>query len=163
MKEIALTKGKSVLVDDDDYWYLISWVWQSDEGGKTFYAIRRQHLGTVRGVRKGKKIYMHRVILARKLGHTNFVEVDHINRNGLDNRRDNLRPVTKKQNKENKGLRSDNKSGITGVSWNRNAKKWYAQFCHNGQRMYLGIFDTVEEAEAVVTEARRKYFTHSTD
>ena len=74
--------------------------------------------------------------------------VDHINRNKLDNRRGNLRVVSKSENSFNSKQRTDNKSGHRGVSWDKERNKWKAQICINGKVIPIGRFDTVEEANA---------------
>lgn len=79
-------------------------------------------------------------------------EIDHENGNTLDNRIDNLRPATHAQNGHNQGLRSTNKSGVKGVSWAADRRKWFASITINGREKALGRFNTLEEA----AEARRR-------
>lgn len=117
-----------------------------------------------RSIRKnGKKytIHMHRVILARKLECDELLPtefVDHINGNGLDNRRENLRLATHQQNLANQKLAKHNTSGYKGVSWNWRAKKWVARIQVNRKNLYLGSFDTPEQAhEAYCKKAIELY------
>lgn len=79
--------------------------------------------------------YMHAMLMGRTL-------VDHINHNGLDNRRANLRLVTKAQNAANSRNRRDSRSGLKGVSWRPHAGKWAAKIKHQ----HLGYFTSAEEA-----------------
>lgn len=74
---------------------------------------------------------------------------DHINGNRLDNRRANLREVTRSQNAMNRSMHSNNASGYKGVSYHWATMKWQAYICHNGKEMYLGLFDNIEDAVAV--------------
>lgn len=87
-------------------------------------------------------------------------QIDHINGIRSDNRIENLRVVTNKQNAENMKLRSDNTSGFRGVSFNRKAGRYEAHVRHLGKKLNLGIFDTKEEASAIARMAREKLFTH---
>ena len=90
MKTIPLTQGKVAIVDDEDYTWLMQWKWHSSYG----YAMRRER--TWSGKQKG--IFMHRVVNKTPLG----LETDHINRNKLDNRKENLQSVTHQENTCNK-------------------------------------------------------------
>lgn len=71
---------------------------------------------------------------------------DHINGDRLDNRRENLRVVSREQNSMNKGVYSNNTSGHKGVSFNTGTKKWQAYICKDGINKYLGGFDNIEDA-----------------
>ena len=108
--------------------------------------------------RKGKVYSLHRWILDDPKGY----EIDHINHNTLDNTRNNLRKATRSQNSQNlKGAHKDSKSGIRGVYWQKNLKKWQAQICVNNKRIHLGTFDEREEAAKAVKEARGKHMPFS--
>lgn len=81
--------------------------------------------------------------------------IDHINGDGLDNRRENLRIATNSQNGMNQRIRSDNVSGYKGVSWNRALSKWRCQIRVQGKTKHLGYFtDPVEAASVYDREAR---------
>lgn len=84
--------------------------------------------------------------------------VDHINRNPLDNRRENLRICTQHENSFNQSIRSDNTSGTTGVSWRKEKNKWYAYIRVNGKKKHLGYFNTKEEAAEARRQAEIEYF-----
>ena len=87
-------------------------------------------------------------------------KLDHIDRNKVNNKIDNLRPVTNKQNVENVGIRVDNTSGYKGVSWCKAVCKWMAKITHLGVQIYLGYFNTPEEASTAYQAMRDKLFTH---
>jgi hypothetical protein len=90
------------------------------------------------------------------------MEIDHTCHNRLCVKPDHLRVVTRKQNLENlTGWRSNNTSGIRGVSWDKSRNKWMASLKHNGQKMNLGRYESQAEAEAVVVAKRNELFTHN--
>ena len=94
MKKIKLTRNQYVLVDDADYNWLNQWKWYAHlthQGAKTFYAARAS---------KSVHIYMHRLIIGLRPNDKRMT--DHINHNGLDNRRCNLRIVTRSENSRNR-------------------------------------------------------------
>jgi hypothetical protein len=84
-------------------------------------------------------------------------QLDHINRDSLDNRIENLRPATASQNTMNRKLFSNNRSGCRGVSWNKRQNKWFAYVDVNKRRKNLGYFQDLELADLVATEARDLY------
>lgn len=84
-------------------------------------------------------------------------QLDHINRNTLDNRIDNLREVSSTQNACNRGKFSNNTSGATGVSWHKMHHKWFVYVDVDKRRKNIGYFDDIELAELVALEAREKY------
>lgn len=149
--EIPLPQNRIAIVSPQDS-DMSNFRWHGLRKGKIinaatkYYAVRNKTIG----VKTQYAEYMHRVILARMLGRE-LVKgewVDHINGNGLDNRRENLRLSTIAQNAFNKGKHSNNTSGYKGVSWNKFAGRWVAQITIDGKNKYLGYFDTPEEAHA---------------
>jgi hypothetical protein len=84
--------------------------------------------------------------------------VDHINHDKLDNRKNNLRICTKQQNNFNRAITNNKTSGITGVSWEKGLNKWRAYININGEREYLGCFNTIEEATEARKQAEIEYF-----
>lgn len=143
MLEIELTQGQIALVDDCDADLAeIKWYAQYSAKIKGFYAQR------------SPGILMHRVILGRVLGieleKRDFV--DHIHHNTLDNRRSELRLATPSQNNINAHMYSTNISGYKGVSFNKQADKWRAFTYYNGVQLYLGSFDTPEDAARAYNE-----------
>lgn len=137
MKEIPLSKSRGVaFVDDEDYEWLSSWFWQLHSHG---YACRRFGSNGAK-----RTIYMHRLITDAPVG----VDIDHINRNPADNRRSNLRVVSRSVNLRNSGPMRTNSSGIRGVYWNKKDRRWHAQTSHNDRMIYLGQFTDIADAAA---------------
>ena len=97
------------------------------------------------------KGYLHRVILSRKLDRELFrsEHVDHINGNTLDNRRRNLRAATVAENLCNKGKPKNNKSGFTGVWYDKVTGKWAAELLMNRKKIWLGRLDNKYAAAAI--------------
>jgi hypothetical protein len=134
-RDIPLTKGKVAIVDDEDYEWLSQWKWHCSH----VYAVRRPYYGPNK---KRRLIYMHRLILNTP----DDMEVDHINLNGLDNRRCNIRNCTRSQNVENTSVRRDNNSGKKGVGWKKSNQKWIARINQNGKHIHIGCYDNLDEA-----------------
>lgn len=144
MASIALTKGKTAVVDDKDYYELSKYKWHSLNG----YAARRGKQGESRYVR------MHRVVAEAEDG----MEVDHINGDPLDNRRENLRVCTHAENLKNRKLNKNNKSGYKGVRWHVKDKKWRAEIQTLGKNIFLGNYSSKEEAAIAYNEMAKKLF-----
>lgn len=142
-KGIELSRGFVAIVDDSDYEFLNQWKWYARQGKHTWYAARKIMKKMPDGKWKHEKlIHMHRVINNTP---DNLV-TDHINGNGLDNRRENLRSVTVSGNNLNSKVRRDNKSGYKGVAWHKTRKKWRAYIWHDRKQKHIGLFDTLDEA-----------------
>ena len=89
------------------------------------------------------------------------LDVDHICHVRLCVKPTHLRLVTRKQNLENLGKIPRTTTGIRGVCWDKLRNKWKAQLKHNGKRINVGRFDSIEEAEAAVKAKRNELFTHN--
>lgn len=140
MKVITLTLDQYAIVDDVDYTDLSqhNWCAQYIPHMDTYYAIT-----TI----KGKRLYMHREV-AKNMGLKLIAPqvVDHINRNTLDNRRNNIRQVTRCESQMNRNRQSNNKSGYKGVSWNSRVCKWKSGITINKKRIHLGYFTDKQDA-----------------
>ena len=110
---------------------------------------------------KGKVYLVHRIIMMLCFGHIpENAEIDHINHVRDDNRLVNLRFVTRGENRKNQSVSRKNTSGVTGVYLSKNRKKYRAQIRVNQEAIYLGMFETLEEA-AARAEANLKFNFHN--
>lgn len=100
-------------------------------------------------------IWMHRLILGVD---DSGVVVDHINRDGLDNRRSNLRVVTPQQNSINRSIQGNNTSGTPGVNFRKDRNKWRAFITVDGKQISLGMYENKDDAIKARKAAEEKYF-----
>ena len=135
MKLIPLTQDNFATVDDDLFEYLNSYKWWFAGG----YAIREiWH----RDTQKKERVWMHRLINKTPKG----FDTDHINRNRLDNRSENLRTATRSQNNMNTGLWSHNTSGYKGIHWRKQTNKWEVHIKTDSKKIHLGYYHTLQGA-----------------
>lgn len=115
-----------------------------------------------RNIKLGKNVYKaHRLAWLYVYGEWPENLIDHINGVLDDNRIENLRSVTHKQNMENQTLHVNNTSGHRGVIWKSSEQKWMARLTHHGKRVTIGRFSTLEEAAAAAKAMRDQLFTHN--
>lgn len=146
MKEVELTQGRKALVDDEDWVLLQSLVskhgrvmrWCVNAG----YAYNKTH-----GL-------LHRFLMQAPPG----IDVDHINGNKLDCRRDNMRFCTDAQNQQNRKAKFQGYSQFKGAHWDKNRQFWMARIRIDKKLVYIGSFDTDKEAGAAYNETARKHF-----
>jgi hypothetical protein len=152
MAEIILSQGFVSHVDFEDYAYLQQWKWHVEISRTTKYAVRRARVKESAGSRIFR---MHRVILGLSTGLDDCREVDHINGNGLDNRKTNLRVCATEDNRHNRKLDWRNTSGLKGVTWSNEHNKWLSRISVGGERYFLGYFcDKIQAAYAYDIKAR---------
>ena len=149
MKQIQLTRGKFALVDDSDFEAMSALKWYATEIYNTFYAVRvvTEENG------KRKMVYMHRLIIGAAC---DGLQVDHVDMNGLNNQRNNLRACTRSENQRNRAIDRNNTSGFKGVSWDKKRGKWRAYIRLNGKEMFLGRFAEAAAAYAARCDAAVK-------
>lgn len=132
-----------IFVDNIDFYkyHLKDYSWSVSSRG---YAVASKH---------GKKIYMHRLLMS-----PGELQVDHIDHNKLNNMRNNLRVVTNQENHHNKLPNKRNKSGYSGVWWDKDCHKWCAQLRLNDKCVSSTLHITLEEAVAKRKELERIYW-----
>ena len=148
-KRIPLTQGKFAIVDDADFERINQWKWFAAKGRSTYYARR-----SIWENGKTRNIQMHRVILNTPPGK----QSDHINGDGLDNQRVNLRACTNSQNQMNRRKWGNCSSIYKGVYWDSCRRRWRALIQRNKRQRRLGYYDTPKEAAIAYDEAAERLF-----
>ncbi len=146
MIEIPLTKCKVALIDEDDFNLVGNLRWCASQNGQNWYAMR----ALPRNGRRQLHQRMHHLILGKSL-------IDHINGNGLDNRRENLRIASNRENCFNQRKRAGS-STYKGVCFDIESDKWLVQIQVNGKRKKIGRFKNEVEAALAWDEAARLYY-----
>ena len=145
--------GRVALVDDADYELVSQYRWRvyqrrrpgcRDSGPYAIAHVRRAD-------GHWTNTTMHQLITGR-------TGTDHVNMDGLDNQRSNLRPATQSQNMGNTRSHAGSSSPFKGVCWDRQHQKWLAQICVAGRRAYLGRFTGEEDAARAYDAAAREAF-----
>jgi hypothetical protein len=144
---VPLTKGYEAIIDAEDAKLIGQWNWHANLGGKNVYARRKVKKCEVDI--EGRYMFLHRELL--KPG--TEIHVDHIDGNGLNNRKENLRLVTSHQNCFNRKINSNSTSGLKGVTWNKKDQRWRAQIRFDGEKIFLGNYKCPNEAYAAYCKA----------
>ena len=148
-RRIPLTQGKYAIVDPEDFERLNKHKWFAVKSANTFYVGRTIYAG-----KKHISIRMHREVIHPP----DHLLVDHINHNGLDNRKANLRPATCAQNSYNrKQFRKRKTSKYTGVSWRKQKKKWTVIIRYNCKNKFIGYFKDEIQAAKAYDKAAKEY------
>jgi hypothetical protein len=138
-----------LIVDDDVYDFINSYTWALRVN------FRNPQLRYAQVTFNGENIAMHHLVLAATEG----FDVDHVNGNGLDNRKENLRLATRSQNVMNsRKSRRNCSSKFKGVSWVQHMNQWKAEITLNGKRKYLGCHDEEISAARAYNRAAIRYF-----
>lgn len=143
MKKIPLQRGKFALVDDDDFERVYCYRWSAVRPRDLWYAI------TTIG---GKTVSLHQFIMQPPPG----FQVDHIDNNGLNCTKHNMRVCTNQQNSRNRRHRSNSIVPYKGI--NKQWHRWHARIVVNGKHHHLGTFSTPKEAAMAYDRAAILYF-----
>ncbi len=143
MSKLFLLNIGEILIDKIDIVIALSSIWSLTNSGY------------IQGTSKYRHQYLHRII-AERVGLDLSNDIDHEDRNKLNNQRNNLRPATRSQNNGNSVKHSNNSSGLKGAFYSNG--KYFSRIRINNQQIYLGCFDTVEEAHEAYCKAATEYF-----
>ena len=152
-------KGKGAIIDDEEVDKVCGKKWWLNNCGYVVYIFKAN--------RKTYSILLSRIILGLTRG--DKIQVDHINRNTLDNRKQNLRLATHSQNGQNRGDINKNRKygvhvrGTAFTATGNRVKRWLAQVWINNKKINLGYYMTQEEAGAVAKAFRLKNMTHTVE
>ena len=133
--------NKSAIVDDDVFLSVSSFRWYVDNKGYPY----QEKTGR-------NRLFLHQFIMGEYPDGKS--EIDHINGDKLDNRRENLRFCTSQENRNNRRKYKNNRSGVLGVQWHKLGKKWMARISRNQKPVYLGLFSTIEQAREAIEKAK---------
>lgn len=140
--EIRLTQGKIAEIDDDDFELIGKYKWHAHRNWSGhWYALTGFTL-------------MHRLIMRPQVGE----EIDHIDGNGLNNQRANLRICQSWQNKGNSRKSTGKSSKYKGVTWDKSRNRWTVHIHRENKQFFLGRFDNEREAAQAYDRAAREYF-----
>lgn len=139
MIEIILTKGYSAIIDESDFDLVSQHIWHVKIGKYTNYAMTNIKDGNG----KSTTLAMHRLLFP------DCEVVDHIDKNGLNNQRHNLRPSTYSENNTSREWKNPGVSKYKGVSWDKKANKWIVQIQKDKIHYNLGRYEN-EEVAAIV-------------
>lgn len=143
---VPLNHGQNCLIDPEDYHLVAGTKWRAAFRGSSYYVMR-----SVRRDGRSGAEYLHRLILNAPAG----ALVDHIDCNGLNNQRSNLRLCTQSQNQGNQRQKHGK---YRGVSWHKATQKWAARISIYKRIVHLGLFDTAESAASAYDIAARLHF-----
>lgn len=146
MKEIQLTQGQVALVDDEDFEKINQFKWCAFKGRNSFYAMRGISISG-----QSNTVYMHCAILNGK-------GVDHIDHNGLNNQKSNLRFCTRSENGMNRTKHASASSTYKGVCFHKGTKKWRTKIRISGREIYLGYFASEADAAKAYNEKAIELF-----
>lgn len=145
MVEIPLTQGKIAVVDDLDA-HLLSYSWYARKHRNTFYAVRELY-GNGKPIKK-QLVYLHHCVAGHPI---NRIQIDHVNGDGLDNQRENLRLVTNRENCSNRHYHR-NSGKLVGTTFDKKAGKWESKIWINGKKRWIGYFESAKKASDAYQE-----------
>ena len=142
-----LNEIAQAVIDKGDYDKVKEFRWFLSKSGNYVATISKE---------TNRLVYLHNVIFGRKPDPERKIDLDHIDRNRLNNRKDNLRVCTRSQNQMN-SFRKNNTSGVKGVTWHKHQRKWYAYITTDYKSISLGYFKSLAQAAKVRRNAEIKY------
>jgi len=148
MIEISLTKGKFAFIDDEDWDLVKNYKWYYNNNGYAETSIKQEN-------GKHKTTGMHRLIINNN---NPKIHIDHINHNGCDNEKYNLRLCTHQQNHMNQSSNKNSTSKYMGVNWEKSRKKWKSQIGFNNKRIFVGYFINEEDAARAYDNKAKELF-----
>ena len=142
-----LLHGKTFQIDEADYEKVRLYTWRCDRKGYVYTIITKN--------RVRRRIYLHRLLMhVASVVDWKAMQIDHIDGNPLNNRRDNLRYASAAENQINKKKpRIDSTTRVTGVTYDKSKGKYVASIGYGRHREYLGAFNSLEEAMKIRQEA----------
>ena len=150
MSICLLQNGQFFIFDTEDYDLIKDYTWNTDGDYIVTYLNRKKNK---------KRLTLSRLIMGLSFGSTDCkIIIDHINHNVFDNRKSNLRIVTRLENAWNVDKRKDNTSGCRGVYFLKDRNKYSASIMVNGITIYLGQFNDINDAIKARKEAEMKYY-----
>jgi len=145
---IKSSNGFDIIIDEDDFCLIKNHIWRATKSGYNYYAYANNH-----GGRLGRTtIKLHRIILGLK--NPNDC-VDHLDGNGLNNQKSNLRVVPHSENMKNKKIYKNSTTGCQGISFKNG--KYIARIQADRKRFFLGSFLNIEDAVLAYKQAAKKY------
>ena len=147
LHKLNLQNGGQTFIDIEDMDFVLKYKWSNANG----YAMRWSHIGG-----KRTRIQLHRELL----NPPDEMQIDHINHDRADNRWVNLRQVSNAENSRNRIMCTRNKSGHTGVCWDKATNKWKSQIGFDGQVNRLGTYENIDDAIMVRQIAEEVFGFH---
>lgn len=157
--ELQLNDGFVTVIDSDDFdkihevHFMNGLIWRGSVSERSWRVLKKPHTNYAVCTLSGSvELRLHRVLMGAKA----HEEVDHRDGNGLNNRRSNLRLVTKCQNSQNRSPGSGKTT--KGVSYHKNTGKYSAQIKVAGRKIHLGLYQTPELAQQAYNQAAQQHF-----
>ena len=138
----------SIIIDKEDYDIMKVHQWHIDNSRRNLQYAQT----TIKSSIPPKTLRMHRLLMP------DSPQIDHINHNGLDNRKENLRACNNRENNCNKNFQRNPKSGYTGIRYNEKVGSYYVRIMVHKKQISLGHYKTLEEALEARRQGEIKYF-----
>lgn len=145
------TKGNlkgTIIIDKEDFDCVKNYQWHIENSRRNL----QYGQASTNGLLPTKTIRIHKIIIP------NAIQVDHINHNGLDNRKSNLRACNNRENNCNKSFQRNPKSGYTGIRYNEKVGSYYVRIMVHKKEISLGHYKTLEDAIEARKQGELRYF-----